>query len=93
MHFSANHGQAAGVVVTPSQATTGKTITVTGTGTRDGSTTTRAVSFQVAEGEHDRQEYAQEPLDRFVLWLAANRPDLGVSENTEWQGTIAVPYG
>ncbi len=84
-------GQVAEVVVMPAQASIGKTIKVTITGDRGGSTDKKVVSFEVAEGEDDRQEYAEELLDRFVSWLAANHPELGITYNTAWNGTMVSP--
>ena len=84
-------GQVAQVVVTPAQASTGKTIKVTITGNRGGSTDKKVVSFDVVEGEDDRQEYAGELLDRFVSWLATNHPELGITGDTAWNGTMVSP--
>jgi hypothetical protein len=84
-------GEVAEVVVIPAQASVGKTITVTITGNRGGSTDEKVVDFAVAEGEDDRQEYAGELLDKFVPWLAENHPDLGITVDTVWDGTMVSP--
>jgi hypothetical protein len=84
-------GQVAEVVVVPASASIGDTIEVTITGNRGGSTDKKVVSFEVAEGEDDRQEYAKELLDRFVPWLATNHPELGITEDTAWNGTMVSP--
>lgn len=84
-------GEVAEVVVTPAQASVGKTITVTITGNRGSSTDEKTVDFAVAEGEDDRQEYAGELLDKFVSWLAENHPELGIGEDTVWDGTMVSP--
>jgi len=84
-------GQVAEVVVIPAQASTGKTIKVTITGNRGSSSDKKVVSFDVIEGEDDRQEYAGELLDRFVSWLATNHPELGITGDTEWNGTMVSP--
>jgi hypothetical protein len=84
-------GEVAEVVVIPAQASIGKTIKVTITGKRGGSTDKKVVSFEVAEGEDDRQEYAEELLDRFVSWLATNHPELGITDDTAWNGTMVSP--
>jgi hypothetical protein len=84
-------GEVAEVVVIPAQASIGKTIKVTITGNRGGSTGKKVVSFEVAEGEDDRQEYAVELLDEFVSWLAANHTELGITEDTVWSGTMVSP--
>jgi len=84
-------GQVAEVVVIPAQASIGKTIKVTITGTQGSSTNKKVISFEVAEGEDDRQEYAEELLDRFVSWLATNHPELGITDDTVWNGTMVSP--
>jgi len=84
-------GEVAEVVVIPAQASIGKTIEVTITGNRGGSSDEKVVSFEVAEGDDDRQEYAGELLDKFVSWLAANHPELGITEDTAWNGTMVSP--
>ena len=84
-------GEVAEVVVTPAQASVGKTITVTITGNRGGSTDEEVVEFVVAEGEDDRGEYAGELLDKFVSWLAENHPELGITVDIAWNGTTVSP--
>lgn len=84
-------GQVAQVVVTPAQASTEKTIKVTITGNQGSSTDKKVVSFNVVEGEDDRQEYAGELLDRFVSWLTRNHPELGITGDTGWNGTMVSP--
>jgi hypothetical protein len=84
-------GQVAEVVVIPTQKSIGKTIKVTITGSQGKLTDKKVVSFKVAEGEDDRQEYAGELLDRFVSWLATNHPELGITDDTAWNGTMVSP--
>ena len=84
-------GQVAEVVVIPAQESIGKTIEVTITGTRGRQTDEEVVSFSVVEGEDDRQEHAEDLLDRFVPWLATNHPELGITEDTAWNGTMVSP--
>jgi len=84
-------GEVAEVVVIPTPASVGTIIEVTITGTRGGVTDEKVASFEVAEGEDDRQEYATELLDRFVSWLATNHPELGITEDTAWNGTMVSP--
>jgi hypothetical protein len=84
-------GQVAEVVVIPAQASIGKTIKVTITGKQGKLTDKKVVSFKVVEGEDDRQEYAGELLDRFVSWLETNHPELGITEDTAWNGTMVSP--
>ena len=84
-------GQVAEVVVMPEQASIGQAINVTITGTRGSVTDEKVASFEVAEGEDDRQEYAEELLDKFVSWLATNHPELGITADTTWNGTMVSP--
>jgi len=84
-------GEVAEVVVIPAQASIGTIIEVTITGNRDSASDEKVVSFEVAEGEDDRQEYAEELLDRFVSWLATNHPELGITDHTAWNSTMVSP--
>jgi hypothetical protein len=84
-------GEVAEVIVIPAQASIGTIIEVTITGTRGSASNEKVASFEVAEGEDDRQEYAEELLDRFVSWLATNHPELGITDDTAWNGTMVSP--
>jgi len=84
-------GEVAEVVVIPAPASVGTIIEVTITGTRGSQIDEKVVSFDVVEGEDDRQEYAEELLDRFVTWLATNHPELGITDDTAWNGTMVSP--
>jgi hypothetical protein len=84
-------GQVAEVVVIPTQVSIGNTIEVTVTGNRGGLTDKKVITFEVIEGEDDRQEYATELRDKFVSWLATNYPELGITNDTEWIGTMVSP--
>lgn len=90
-HEDIFEGEVAEVVVIPTPASVGQIIEVTITGTRGSVTDQKVASFEVAEGEDDRQEYATELLDKFVSWLATNHPELGITENTAWNGTMVSP--
>jgi hypothetical protein len=84
-------GQVAEVFVIPAQASINKTIEVVITGNRSSQTDEKFASFDVVEGDAGIQEYAVELFDRFVPWLATNHPELGITEDTEWNGTIVSP--
>jgi hypothetical protein len=90
-HEDIFEGEVAEVVVIPTPASVGQIIEVTITGTRGSVTDQKVASFEAAEGEDDRQEYATELLDKFVSWLATNHPELGITENTAWNGTMVSP--
>jgi hypothetical protein len=84
-------GQIAEVIVTPTAASTNETITVTITGERQGITQTETVTIEVIPGEDDLGETASQMRDLFIPWLAANHPELGITAETEWTGTIVNP--
>lgn len=79
------------VIVVPDAGSTGSTVTLTIVGTGADVTARSTVSFDVVEGEDDRAADAARIRDLFLPWLAANRPDLGITEATEWQGTMVSP--
>ena len=90
-HEDIFEGEVAEVVIIPAQASIGTTIEVTITGNRGDASDEKTISFEVAEGEDDRQEYAEELLDKFVPWLAENHPELGITVDTAWNGTMVSP--
>jgi hypothetical protein len=90
-HEDIFEGEVAEVVVIPTPASIGTRIEVTITGTRGSASDEKVASFEVAEGEDDRQEYAEMLLDRFVSWLATNHPELGITDDTAWNGTMVSP--
>jgi len=79
------------VVVTTDAASVGGSVTVTVEGSRGRATDLVEVSFEVVEGTDDRAEYAAQLRDRFVGWLAENRPELGITAATRWDATIVSP--
>jgi len=83
--------QVAEVTVTPDEASTGENLTVTINGQRGGLKKTETVTVQVAEGEDLMGPTAAEMRDKFIPWLAANHPELGITSETEWTGTIVAP--
>lgn len=84
-------GQVAEIIVTPAQASIGKSVELEITGTRGSLTNKKTITFDVIEGVDDRQEYALELQARFVKWLAEKHPELGITEETEWTGTMVSP--
>ena len=87
----AENDDVAEVVVVPDGSSVGGTVDVTITGTRGDVTEKAEVSFDVVEGVDDRFERAEELRDMFIPWLAANHPELGITADTEWQGTMVSP--
>lgn len=91
-------GQVAEITVIPGEDSAGDNITITVRGERQGLEQMNAVTFSVlegdfggAEGQEELQLYAAEIRQRFVVWLALNHPELGITNKTEWIGTIVSP--
>jgi len=88
-------GQVAEVTVIPDEASIGETLTVTVHGEREGLKQTKTASLRVGEQVLDPAglaSYATEIHDRFIPWLAANHPELGITSQTEWIPTIVRPH-
>lgn len=79
------------VTVVPDPGSTNSAVSLTITGTGADVTVTSSVGFDVVEGEDDRAERAAEIRDLFIPWLAENRPELGITRATAWEGTIVSP--
>jgi hypothetical protein len=91
-------GQVAEVTVIPDIESAGSNITVTIRGERDGLERTTAVTFTVLEVDSEEEgsadelgQYAAEIRDMFIQWLAVNHPELGITGETNWTGTIVSP--
>jgi hypothetical protein len=87
-------GKVAEVTVVPAEADVGKNITVTIQGERDGLKQTKTVTFEVIE-EEDREETlgpeAVNMRNNFTQWLSTNHPELGITNETAWNGTVVNP--
>ncbi len=67
------------------------TVPVTIVCERGGVERTAAVPLTVVSQEEDLiGPSAAEVRDLFIPWLAENRPELGITEDTEWTGTIVT---
>ena len=87
-------GYVSEVVVIPDEASIGSTLTVTIEGERDGLKETEIVSLVVQETPPTMEELAINAvglLNKFIPWLAENYPDLELTEETKWAGTVAHP--
>jgi hypothetical protein len=87
-------GYVAEVVVVPEEASIGDTLTVTVEGERDGLKETETVTLVVQEAPPAMEELALNAIelrDRFIPWLAENYPDLNITNETEWAGTVVYP--
>ena len=67
-------------------------LTVTIRGEREELKQTETVTIIVREGEDLLAPTATEMRDKFIPWLAANHPELGITEATEWLATIVRPH-
>ncbi len=84
-------GEVGEIEVVPAAGSVGKTVQVTVTGIRGSLKSEKSLSFEVIEGEDDRRETALEYQGRFIRWLAEKHPELGITEATEWTGTMVSP--
>jgi len=87
-------GHVAEVVVVPDETSIGDTLTVTVEGERDGLIETETVTLIVQEAPPAMEELALNAIelrDRFIPWLAENYPDLNITDETEWAGTVVYP--
>ena len=84
-------GQVTEVTVIPDEASVGENVTLTVRGERGRLGRAETVAFSVAEGEDTRGPEATALRDRFVAWLAVDHPELGITNQTEWTGTIVSP--
>lgn len=84
-------GQVGEITVIPDKASVGKNLTVTVNGERDGLKQTKTFTVEVLEGEDDLAQKATEMRDKFIPWLATKYPELGISNETKWTGTIVNP--
>jgi len=86
-----SEGEVAEVWITPDATATEREMEIVVTGTRGGLEATQTKTFTVLVWEDDRGEYARTLLDLFTIWLAENRPDLGVSPDTVFTGSLSAP--
>jgi hypothetical protein len=77
------------VILDPNEES--RTLTVTVNGERDGLKKTETVTVRVVEGEDSAAETAANMRDKFIPWLAENYPELNITSETEWTGTIVLP--
>lgn len=84
-------GEIAEVYITPDLSSVGSMITVVITAAREGYEDTKEVTFEVVPGEDDRGPMATNLRDKFIPWLVANMPELGITSDTAWQGTTVSP--
>ena len=89
--------QVAEVTVIPDEASANSTLRVIIIGERGGAMRTKSITIKVGLGLAGPLEDSMGPLaaeirDKFVPWLAENHPELGITNETEWTGTIVRPH-
>lgn len=84
-------GQVSEIEVMPDVSSVGSNVTVAITAERAGFVQTRLVNFSVIQGDDGRAQRAAELKMLFVPWLQTNYPQFGITNATQWQGTIVSP--
>ena len=87
-------GQVAEVTVVPTEGNIGKTLNVSIEGERGGFKQTETVTIVVQEQTTPVEELAivaADMRDKFIPWLETNHPELGITSETDWSGTIVRP--
>jgi len=87
-------GKVAEVIVVPNEADVGKNITVTIQGERDGVKKTKTVMFEVIPEEYREETLGPEAVNirnNFTQWLSTNHPELNITGETSWTGTVVNP--
>ncbi len=79
------------VTVIPSVACVNETLTVTIMGERGGLKRMKTITIEVLAGEDGLAADAVQMRDQFIPWLTLNHPELGITDETEWSGTIVNP--
>lgn len=89
-------GDVAEVTVIPDLSSQEQTLSITVRGQRGDVTSTRTIRLDVMPDRPDQdqqdQATAAEIRDRFTPWLAEHHPELGITPDTSWSGTIVTPY-
>jgi len=84
-------GQVAEVIVVPKPESVGANLTIVIKGERSGLVQKETVFVQVIDWKNLIGPAAAEIRDKFIPWINVNYPKLGISNVTEWEGTIVNP--
>lgn len=84
-------GQVAEIDVIPDVSAVGSNVTVSVKAERGGTVQSCVVNFTVTQGEDMLAPYAQQLRELFVQWSQTNEPGLGITNQTQWEGTIVSP--
>ncbi len=85
-------GQVGEVSVIPGIDSVGSNVTVTITAEKDGLIQDRTLTFFVYQGQYTEEGHARRIRDAFVGWLQAAHPELGITNQTQWLGTVVSPH-
>lgn len=83
-------GEVAEVTVIPGDTMVEKNITVGVTGKRGMEEKATAI-IPVVEWSNEEPELAPQTRDMFISWLEANHPELNITLQTVWSGTLVTP--
>ena len=86
---SASAGEVVEVIIVPRAP---GSVHATIIGTRQGLCKRRSIDIEVWKGKDGISAHATQLRDRFVAWLAVERPELGIGPTTRWHPTIVWPY-
>lgn len=87
-------GQVAEVTVIPDVGAVGQNVTLTiNANELDGGRTvaSKSLNFTVVSGEDWVSDKARQIRDMFVQWLEVSHPELDITNQTQWVGTIVSP--
>lgn len=84
-------GQIAEVTIIPGVTSVGNNVTVTIYAERADLKHSQKVTFTVVEGEDSLGEYARQIRETFIQWLEVNHPELAITSETQWSGTVVSP--
>ena len=84
-------GMVGEVTVIPDVTSVGTNVTLSVRAESQGHVQTRSVNFSVVPLEDGRVYHARELREVFVQWLQVNEPQLGITNQTQWMGTIVSP--
>ncbi len=85
-------GDVGEIAVIPDVTAVGTNVTLSVRAERAGAVQTHSVNFSVLSGEDGRFDHARDLRDLFVQWLQVNAPSLGITNQTQWMGTIVSPH-
>lgn len=84
-------GEVAEFTIVPGAGSPGSTLDLAVTAERAGEQVAADRRLEVIEWGDDLAPLATELRERFVAYLEAERPELGITSATEWVGTITKP--